>query len=408
MSRVTIITAGHASTCPRMLKAADALHEAGHEVHFVSANFAPWAGHTDRAVFQSRRWTSTIVDYSRQTAAPRAALTSLRWRLATRVAGRDAAHASWWAVTRAYSRAHDELVAAAVSRPADFFYGGTTGGLAVTAEAAGRCGRPYALDLEDWHLAESVTAEASLQHALADRIHQRVLAGARFLTAGSGAIAAAYAKRYRVAPMPVHNVFALPQEPPDFDSRGERLKICWFGQTLGADRGLEELIDIVSLAGVAADVDLRGAVADGFGEALSARVRSAEVRLRLLPPLEPDRLVEWCREYHVGISVEPQIVENRALCLSNKLCTYLLAGLAVVATDTPGQREVASEAGDGVAWYTPGSCAAAAQSLQAWARCGDMLRRSRQASWRAAAARWHWQHPYERGALVAEVAKVTG
>jgi hypothetical protein len=408
MSRVTVITAGHASTCPRMLKAADALHGAGYHVHLVSANFSPWAATADRSVFASRPWTSVVVDYSRQSAAVTAIATSLRWRLATAFARRGAQQSAWWAVTRSYSRAHDELVAAAAATGADFYYGGTTGGLAVTCEVAERTGKPYALDLEDWHVAESIADDAATQHACADRIHRRVLPGARFVTTSTRGIAAAAAERYGIEPVTIHNVFPLPPAAPSFDAHGERLRVCWFGQTIGAGRGLEAIVDIAARAGVAIDLDLRGRVAGDFGAVLTARAAASHVRLSLLPPLPPDALVDWCRSYHVGLGVEPQDVRNKELCLSNKICTYLLAGVAVVANDSPGQRVLASDAGEGIAWHRSGDVDAAAQALRRWFACRDALRRSREASWRAAAGRWHWEHGEERGALVAQVARVAG
>jgi transketolase C-terminal domain/subunit len=41
--RVTILTAGHVSTTPRMVKAADTLHEVGYTVRVVSAEHVDWA-----------------------------------------------------------------------------------------------------------------------------------------------------------------------------------------------------------------------------------------------------------------------------------------------------------------------------------------------------------------------------
>ncbi len=402
-----VVTAGMLSTCPRMVKAADALTGAGYDVRVVSANFAGWTAAADARVRETRRWRSTIVDYSKATAPAAAAMTSLRWRFASALArqgGSDAA--PWWVVTRAYSRAHAEIVDAALAEPADFFYGGTTGGLAATAEAARRAGKPYALDLEDWHTAESVAPEASLQHGLAARVEGRVLGGATFLTAGSAAIAGAYATRYGIHPVPVHNVFPLPSEPPPLDAGGPRLRICWFGQTIGRDRGLEEVVDIASQSGAPIDLDLRGRVVPGYGELLRARAHSSALRIQILDPTTPDEVLAWCRDYQIGISAEPPIVENRRLCLSNKIGGYLLAGLAVVASDTPGQRPIARDAAEGVAWYPPGDTACAAAALRNWSEDRAALARARRASWQAALTRWHWEHREERGRLLELVAGV--
>jgi transketolase len=54
MARICIVTAGHLSTCPRMLKAADALAEAGYRVRVVSVRHTQWATEADRDVRRRR------------------------------------------------------------------------------------------------------------------------------------------------------------------------------------------------------------------------------------------------------------------------------------------------------------------------------------------------------------------
>src|SRR4051794_21298436 len=63
--RVTVVTSGHLSTCPRMLKAADALAESGFGVRVVATNHEPWATDADVEVRASRRWPVTVVNYRR-------------------------------------------------------------------------------------------------------------------------------------------------------------------------------------------------------------------------------------------------------------------------------------------------------------------------------------------------------
>ena len=63
--RVTVVTSGHLSTCPRMLKAADALAEAGYAVHVVATRHEPWATAADLDVRSRREWPITIVNYCR-------------------------------------------------------------------------------------------------------------------------------------------------------------------------------------------------------------------------------------------------------------------------------------------------------------------------------------------------------
>ena len=81
-ARVCLVTAGHMSTCPRMLKAADALHGAGFDVRVVSASHTPWAVEADKAIRATRPWRWDVVDYSRATARSRQVVTGARRRMA--------------------------------------------------------------------------------------------------------------------------------------------------------------------------------------------------------------------------------------------------------------------------------------------------------------------------------------
>ena len=64
-ARVTVVTSGHLSTCPRMLKSADALAAAGYDVTVVATCHEPWAADADRDVRSRRTWPVRLVNYRR-------------------------------------------------------------------------------------------------------------------------------------------------------------------------------------------------------------------------------------------------------------------------------------------------------------------------------------------------------
>ena len=88
MARVCVVTAGQLSTCPRMLKAADALAQAGYRVRLVSARHTDWADETDRDARARRRatWDWTAVDHRREGSPLRYAWSGARRRGATTLA----------------------------------------------------------------------------------------------------------------------------------------------------------------------------------------------------------------------------------------------------------------------------------------------------------------------------------
>lgn len=405
--RVCVITAGHLSTCPRMLKAADALAEAGYRVRVVSARHTLWAEEADRDVRRRRTgaWDWTVVDVSRDSARARNLVTGLRRRAAERLARlAGAASLPLWLAARAFSRVHPELVRAALEQPADLYYGGTTGALAAAAEAARRARVPYGLDLEDFHSGEQEPGPlAEAIHALAVRVERAVLPGARVLTTSSEAIAGAYVRDYGVEAVVVHNVFPLPASPPDTTpAPGEGLRLYWFSQTIGPGRGLEDAVRAMGLGSIPGELHLRGRALPAYLLELE-RLASAEapgLKLVIHAPAPPDDMVPLCAGFDVGLALEPPHVFNRRLCLSNKAFTYMLGGLAIAFTDTESQRPLAGDLGAGAILHAPGDVGALAAGLRRWAEDKALLHRARTAAWDAAARRWHWEHPAERGALL--------
>src|SRR5262249_1823514 len=353
-------TAGHLSTCPRMLKAADALQAAGYAIRVVSANHTPWAQAADRDVARSRTWRWTVVDYARETAGAARITTGARFKAAGALAsGVGVERVPMSVATRAFSRAHDERVRAVASEPADFVYGGTTGALGAVAEGAADLGVPYAIDLEDFHSGEHDDADGARERALAERIERAAIAGARLVTASSPMISEAYAEKYGVTPTTIHNTFSIRRSDDGAAPGSGPLRVYWFSQTIGSGRGLEDVVRAAGEVAAPIELHLRGrGTADYIAtlRALRADVAS-NLRMVVHDPAPPDEMVALAQRYDAGLSCEEPGVLNHRLCLGNKIVTYLAAGIPVVLSRTPAQAALAGELGDGAIAYDHGDLA---------------------------------------------------
>jgi glycosyltransferase involved in cell wall biosynthesis len=402
-ARVTVVTSGHLSTCPRMLKSADALAAAGYDVRVVATCHEPWAMETDRDVRSRRTWPVEIIDYRRGYSGWTYWRSGARYHAARAVAARlGPARVPLAVAVRAFGRVHSEIVRAASAEPADLIYGGTTGALAAVAEAARRRSIPYAVDFEDLHSSEAGGPDGRLSNALAMRVEQSIVHAASFVTTSNEPIAAEYFRRYGVRPAVIHNTFPLPAQPPDFLRADPRtLRLYWFSQTIGPGRGLEMAVAAAGLAGGPMTLTLRGRPLPGYLETLRALAASRAPHLALIHhvPAPPDAMVDLARGHDVGLAIEQPDVLNRQLCLSNKAFTYILAGLAVAMTDTPGQRLLADDLGEAAALVPTFDVAALAAALARWATDPAALACAKRGAWSAARRRWHWEHDAERGTL---------
>jgi hypothetical protein len=405
--RVLVVMPGQISTTPRMLKAADSLAHAGYDVRVVSAGFTDWARDADQRLAASRPWSWVPVEHGRERAPAVNALTGVRRHVARTIARvTSPAAAPWWACTRAVARAFDELVARGVEAQPDFVYGGSFGGIPVAYEIGRRCGVPFAIDLEDLHTAESVAPDRALHHGLARRVIEHVLPRAAFATTGSESMADRYAAEFGVRPAVLHNVFPI-GTPPMLDRPvNARLRLYWFSQTVARGRGIEDMVAAVAAAGVPAEITVRGRASTEVADSLQ-RLSSAtpNVTLRLEPPADPDSMIDLCVPHDVGFASEHEPVENRQVCLTNKVFTYLLAGMPIAMSDTVAQRKLAAQLDEAAFVYRAGELGPLGEWLRQLATDPLRLRRAREAAWHHAARRWHWQHEAEEGQLLSLVAR---
>ena len=402
-SRVTVVTSGHLSTCPRMLKSADALAGAGYDVRMVASRHEPWATVMDLEVRSRRAWPVDAVNYRRGDSGTTYWWTGVQHRVArAAISAIGPARAPMPVVARAFGRVHAALVDAVCAQPADFIYGGTTGALAAIAEAARRSGTPYAVDFEDLHSAETSGAQAPLIDALAARVEQDVIRGAAFLTTSSEAIASEYQRRYGVDPAVIHNTFPLPSRPPDFARTNPSIfKAYWFSQTIGPGRGIEDAVVALGRVGCAVEITLLGRAQAGYLRAIRRLAKNNAFHVAVIhqPPAAPDAMVDFARGYDVGLALDYGSPLNRELCVTNKALTYILAGVPVVMADTLGQHALGVDLGRGAALVPGGDVDALAAAFAHWARNPAALDCAKRTAWQRAANRWHWEHDAERGTL---------
>ena len=393
-----------------MLKVADALHEAGYRVTMISARFMDWAWEADLELRKTRSWKWIHIDHTRTTAPGNWILSGTEHRLARYAAGAAGANRLPLPVAAAaYGRIHSLLVNAAVQEDADLYYGGTAGTLAATARAAAKTGKPYALDLEDFHSAEhDETPSGTLDNQLARRIETAILPQARFLTTAGTTMGKAYVDAYGFDPIPINNVSPLPSQEPDFErAPTDALRLYWFGQTIGIDKQLQLIVQAVGKAQIPADLHIRGRVLPGCGEYLRTLTAEAAPGIRLIisEPATPSQMVDLCRPHDIGLSMFVHSpVLNWNIALGNKTLTYLAAGLAIALSDTPGHQLLKHDLLPDCVLYKSGDYDSLARGLKRMWEDPAALRRARKASWEAARRRWHWEHQLERGAVLDAVA----
>jgi len=155
---------------------------------------------------------------------------------------------------------------------------------------------------------------------------------------------------------------------------------------------LEDLFAALPLLTQEAEIHLRGKPVNGFDNWLAYHVPEEwRGRIKVHELVSNAELLSRIGEHDIGFAGETPFIRNKDLTVSNKILHYLLAGLAVVASETAGQREVAMQAPGSVLLYPAGDAPALAARLNILLESADVLKKTKSASLSAAKATFCWE-----------------
>ena len=359
---ILIITSGHPSRNPRPVKEASALSAAGYEVTLLYVRNHPPSVQTDEAILRDATYRTVAIDLLSRSLSGR--LYSWYVRGTTKLArqtvrfGNDSPQALGPSTQLLHAARRLPAALTIVHNEAPHW-----AGLQLI-----RAGRRVAVDIEDWHSEDLLPqARRSRPLSLIRAMERQLLQSAAYVTTTSHAMAQALETRYGGQKLSViTNSFPIqplrekkdPSAPP---------ALFWFSQTIGPGRGLEEFIRGWQQTQHPSRLVLLGQPLPGYDHQLRAQLpKSFQSRLTFRPLVEPNTLPTVIAEHAVGLALELSEPANRNLTITNKILQYLNAGLAVISSDTAGQREVLGErpeAGTLIQLHDPAMIARAVDKL---------------------------------------------
>src|ERR1035441_7234353 len=394
--RVAILTAATLSRNPRAFKEAKTAARAGFETVVYGASFDAGARETDEALADRYGFSfKSVVPVGEDGRKPE--LMSVWRRVRTR-AGVDLSRYLHIENAWQLGPAVFELAKQARKAKADYYIAHLEQGAWVGPRLL-RSGCRVGIDVEDWY-SEDLPLEArkSRPVRLLRELERELLTTGAHATCPSRAMSEALAREFGCPkPTVIYNAFAWSErESMDVlfkDRRDRRVpSIHWFSQTLGHGRGLEDLIAALPLLKREAEIHLRGKPVTGFENWLADLVPEAwRGRVKGHGPVSNPGLLSRIAEHDIGFAGETTLIRSRDLTVTNKILYYLLAGLAVVASETAGQREVAMQAPGGVFLYPSGDSSALAACLDALLGSTEALRRAKGAALAAAERTFCWE-----------------
>jgi glycosyltransferase involved in cell wall biosynthesis len=101
--------------------------------------------------------------------------------------------------------------------------------------------------------------------------------------------------------------------------------------------------------------------------------------------------LERITEHDIGFAGDRPDSLNKNLTVSNKIFHYMLGGLAVVASNTDGQKEIAASVGSAISIYDAGNPTALAEKLNALLSSQTRLEAAKADSLSFARERYCWE-----------------
>jgi len=402
--RIVVLTGSHLCHNPRAMKEATALAKVGYDVRILGGWIDPLLKKRDQALMTSLPFRYLpVIDIT----ANITGRTATRFKSKLAGMAHRVGHENVWQLGHAYGA----LRRSAFREQAELYIAHSEQAMSVAVELL-RAGWRAGVDMEDW-FSEDLLPNARRYRPLhlLRSLEKELLTSGVYASCPSHCMSEAVAHEYQCAPpVVIYNAFHWSErqllDGSLKDRKNQKLpSIHWFSQTLGPGRGLEDLFAALPLLRNLAEIHLRGRPAAGFEQWLRGRVPEIwRDRIFFHDLVSNEELPSRIAEHDIGFAGEMTYCRNRDLTVTNKILQYLSAGLAVVASDTAGQREVAKQAPDAVRIYPTGDTSALATRIDTLLELPRILQRAKAAALQAAEKLYCWER--QEGVLLEAVARV--
>jgi hypothetical protein len=245
------------------------------------------------------------------------------------------------------SKAFVDNMTEAIKCKADLYIGHNPGSMAIVVKAAKRNKAKAGFDFEDYHRGEYIdynNIDCKRQIYL-EKLYTNQF---NYLSAASPKIQEQISNDFPTLNIPfitLLNCFSLKNQL-EFrtDLQKGKLKLCWFSQNIGRDRGLESIIEALrEINDLNIEITFIGNYTrddEDYFKLLSGNFAN---NLIFKGAISPSNLFNLLPYFDIGLALEIDKPLNRDICLTNKIFAYLLAGNAIILSETVMQKKFNEE-----------------------------------------------------------------
>ncbi len=354
--RICILTQSHLCRNPRVVKEANALNEAGYDVTILTTFALDKLLKEDKTLINTREINyKGIINLIPGQAS---GWSILKHRLVKRLAEELAGRFNIETISAA-GYGYCKNLRGAKAENADLYICHEEISTIMGCKLI-EAGYKVAFDFEDWY-SHAFSGESGKRRPskLFEKYEKYALKHGLLCYTTSHSLSSALAEfAGSEKPRVLNNVFPLAERNQNDhlnkDKGGSTVfSIHWYSQTIGPDRGLEIVAKALALVPNPVELHLRGLLTGNYKAEFEGVFPYNKGHKLIFHDLVPHlELTSRIMEHNVGLASELYEPVNRNLTIVNKIMQYLLAGIAVIASDTDGQKEVAGKAPESVFLYS--------------------------------------------------------
>ncbi len=339
--KIVFVTSAQPSANPRLLKEATAMFYYGYTITVIWCPISPWADEFDQQLFDEVpkiKWIKAGFHSQYQPFSYWfARLRQKIWLLFYKMFGDQ-----FDAPIKSLVLFSQELASIALNHEADLYIGHNLGALPAIVKASKKYNTKSIFDFEDYHRGEF--NENSVHTEMVIKVENLYIPHVSSLTAASPAISRAYTLDFPYNSITtINNCFPLEYATEQIKPIPKLpLKLFWFSQYVGRQRGLEVVLKAMSFFGLEEiTLTLLGSASTNIKQYFYDLLETYNLKteqLVFLDTIPEEQIASIASIHHIGLASEFAHNQNRNFCLTNKLFMYLLAGNAIVATDTSAQK----------------------------------------------------------------------
>jgi glycosyltransferase involved in cell wall biosynthesis len=385
--KVVMLSAGQPSLNPRLVKEADSLCNAGYNVTVLYCYWNHWGANFDKQLIPTKKWKAIQVGGDPENKPLVYFFSKVIFRFAVFVCDRTKGKIL---ADVAIARPAYMLNREAKKHKADIYIAHHLGALPAAITASKAHNKPCGFDAEDFHRNETSNDITNADVVFNTTVENKYFPQLSYLTVSSPQIANAYRQIFVDAkPTVLLNVFPK-SDCKVIDSSGP-LKLLWFSQTIGPNRGLDDVLAALQMLNKDwFELHLLGSQLPHNADFINDILNSG-ITVKLHAPIHPDKITAFANQFDIGLALEPGFSINNNLALSNKIFTYLQAGLAIVASETNAQKEFLSDNPTIGRTYATGNIKAMAAILTDYYQNKLLLRMTKNEALRLGHELYNWE-----------------